>query len=391
MEELTLDSILTGDQINNLFSNEETQESPPEEKGDKEDNKKDKETKPPEEKTDEIETTEASLEALFGEPESVGSNEDKQDKEDTSSDKSNTSSNFYSSIANALVEDGILQNLNEESLSKIKTPEDFAEAISNEIKSQLDEKQKRINEALESGMELSEIQQYERYINILDNVTDEQLDSEGEEGENLRKNIIYQDCLNKGFSKERAMKVVDRAIRSGTDIEDAKEALQDNKKFFKDKYDSVLKEAKQAQEEEKKKLKQQAEELKTSILEEDKAFGEISLDKKTRQRVYDSICKPVYTNPESGEKLTVIQKYELEHRTDFLKNVGLLFVLTDGFKNINKLVNDKVKKETKKSLSNLEHTLKSSGSNLNKGNLSFANNSGDNDPESLFKGWQLSV
>lgn len=391
MEELTLDSILTGDQINNLFSNEETQGSPPEEKGDKEDNKKDKETKPPEEKTDEIETTEASLEALFGEPESVGSNEDKQDKEDTSSNKSNTSSNFYSSIANALVEDGILQNLNEESLSKIKTSEDFAEAISNEIKSQLDEKQKRINEALESGMELSEIQQYERYINILDNVTDEQLDSEGEEGENLRKNIIYQDCLNKGFSKERAMKVVDRAIRSGTDIEDAKEALQDNKKFFKDKYDSVLKEAKQAQEEEQKKLKQQAEELKTSILEEDKAFGEISLDKKTRQRVYDSICKPAYTNPESGEKLTVIQKYELEHRTDFLKNVGLLFVLTDGFKNINKLVNDKVKKETKKSLSNLEHTLKSSGSNLNKGNLSFANNSGDNDPESLFKGWQLSV
>ena len=50
-----------------------------------------------------------------------------------------------------------------------------------------------------------------------------------------------------------------------------------------------------------------------------------------------------------------------------------------------------VKKETKKSLSNLEHTLKSSGSNLNKGNLSFANNSGDSDPESLFKGWQLSV
>ena len=391
MEELTLDSILTGDQINNLFSNEETQGAPPEEKGDKEDNKKDKETKPPEEKTNEIETTEASLEALFGEPESVGSNEDKQDKEDTSSNKSNTSSNFYSSIANALVEDGILQNLNEESLSKIKTSEDFAEAISNEIKSQLDERQKRINEALESGMELSEVQQYERYINILDNVTDEQLDSEGEEGENLRKNIIYQDCLNKGFSKERAMKVVDRAIRSGTDIEDAKEALQDNKKFFKDKYDSVLKEAKQAQEEEKKKLKKQAEELKTSILEEDKAFGEISLDKKTRQRVYDSICKPVYTNPESGEKLTVIQKYELEHRTDFLKNVGLLFVLTDGFKNINKLVNDKVKKETKKSLSNLEHTLKSSGSNLNKGNLSFANNSGDNDPESLFKGWQLSV
>ena len=53
--------------------------------------------------------------------------------------------------------------------------------------------------------------------------------------------------------------------------------------------------------------------------------------------------------------------------------------------------NDKVKKETKKNLRNLEHTLKGRGNNLGGGNLSFANNSGDNDPESLFKGWKLSV
>ena len=48
-----------------------------------------------------------------------------------------------------------------------------------------------------------------------------------------------------------------------------------------------------------------------------------------------------------------------------------------------------VKKETKKSLRELEHTLK--GSSGLKGNLTFANNSGDSDPESLFKGWKLSV
>lgn len=68
-----------------------------------------------------------------------------------------------------------------------------------------------------------------------------------------------------------------------------------------------------------------------------------------------------------------------------------MFVLTDGFKDINRLVNDKVKKETKKSLRNLEHTLKGSGNNLGGGNLSFANNSGDNDPESFFKNWKLKV
>lgn len=385
MEELSLDNILTEDQINNLFSDESIQETPPE---DKEPEEEEKET--PEDK--EFETTEASPEELFGgKPESVGSEEETKEKKDTTSTRSDTSSNFYSSIANALVEDGILQNLDEESLAKIKTPEDFAEAISNEIKSQLDERQKRVNEALDLGVEPTEIQKYEKFISILDGVTEERLTSENEEGENLRKNLIYQDCLNKGFSKEKALKMVERSIKAGTDIEDAREALQDNKDFYKSQYDSMLAEARKADEEEKKKLKKQSDELKTSILEEEKAFGEISLDKATRQRVYDSICKPVFTDPDTGERLTAVQKYELEHRTDFLKNVGLLFVLTDGFKNINRLVNDKVKKETKKSLKSLEHTLSGRGNNFGGGNLSFANNSGDNDPESLFKGWKLSV
>lgn len=386
MEGLSLDNILNEDQINNLFSNEPTQETPPEDKGDKEI----KETETPEDST-EIETTEASPEQLFGGPESVSSEEDIQGNEDTTSTRSDKSSNFYSSIANALVEDGILQNLDEESLSKIKTAEDFAELFSNQIKSQLDERQKRVNEALDLGIEPTEIQKYERFINILNNITEEGLMSEDDEGENLRKNLIFQDCINKGFSRDKAAKMVERSFKAGTDIEDAKEALQDNKSFYKNQYNSILEEARKADLEEKENIKKQAAKLKTSILEEDKAFGEVTIDKVTRQKVYDSICKPIYTDPESGMKLTAIQKYELENRTDFLKNVGLLFVLTDGFKNINRLVDDKVKKETKKSLRNLERTLSSRGNTFNNSNLSLANNSGDNDPESLFKGWKLSV
>lgn len=387
-EELSLDNILSEEQINNLFSDEAIQETPTSE--DKNKDKEDKDT-PENKETQEFEATEATPDELFGKPESVGSEEETKDKKDTTSKRSDTSSNFYSSIANALVEDGILQNLDKEEITKIQTAEDFAEVISNQIKSQFDERQKRVNEALELGVEPSEIQKYEKFISILNGVTEEKLTLENEEGENLRKNLIYQDCLNKGFSKEKALKMVDRSIKAGTDIEDAREALQDNKDFYNSQYNSMLEEARKVDEEEKKKLKQQADALKTSILEEDKAFGEITLDKATRQRVYDSICKPVYTDPESGEKFTAIQKYELEHRTEFLKNIGLLFVLTDGFKDINRLVNDKVKKETKKSLRNLEHTLSSRGNNLGGGNLSFANNSGDNDPESLFKGWKLSV
>lgn len=389
MEELSLDSILTEDQIDNLFSDKPIQETPSE---DNKPEEKDKETPEDKDKNkEEFEATEANPEELFGKPESVGSEEKTKDEKGTTSKGHDTSSNFYSSIANALVEDGILQNLDKDSLAKINTPEDFAEAISNEIKSQLDERQKRVNEALNLGVEPTEVQKYERFISVLDSITDDKLTSEDEDGENLRKNLIYQDCLNKGFSKEKALKMVERSIKAGTDIDDARDALNDNKDFYKSQYNSMLEEARKADEEEKKKFRKQSEELKTSILEEEKAFGEITLDKATRQRVYDSICKPVYTDPDTGERLTAVQKYELENKTDFLKNIGLLFVLTNEFKNIDRLVNDKVKKETKKSLKNLEHVLNGRGNNLSNSNLSFANNSGDTDPESLFKGWKLSV
>ena len=384
MEELSLDNILSEDQVVGLFSNGPTEEDTPTDTPS---------TEPPEntEQIEDIKTTEATPEELFGEPESVGSEEeDIKDEKGTASNKGGSSSSFYSSIANALVEDGILQNLDDDQLSKINSAEDFAEVISNQIKNQFDERQKRIDDALNFGIEPTEIQKYERYLDTLEHITDDKLSSEDEAGEHLRKNLIYQDYLNKGYTQERALKMVERSFKAGTDIDDAREALQDNKDFFSNQYNQLIKNAKVESDNYQKEIKKQADKLRNSILEEDKAFGEIAVDKGTRQKVYDCICKPAYTDPETGTKLTAIQKYELENRVDFLKNVGLLYVLTDGFKNIDRLVQDKVKKETKKSLRNLEHTLKGDAS-IRGGNLTFVNNSGETDPESLFKGWKLSV
>lgn len=376
MEELSLDNILSEDQINGLFSEENTQEPP-----------KGGEGSPEEKKIEEKETTEVNPEELFGEPESVGS-EDKTGKEGTASTKNGSSPDFYSSIANALVEDGIFQNLDDTELSKIETAEDFAELVSAQIKSQFDERQKRVDEALNAGVELTEVQRYENYLSTLDGITEDGISKEDEAGENLRKNLIYQDYINRGMTKERALKYVERSIKQGTDIEDAKEALQSNKEFFKDQYDKLIKEAKENEQKEKEAQKKQAEEFKTSILESKKAFGEIELDKVTRQKVYDSITKPVYTDPETGNRLTAVQKYEMENRTEFLKNIGLIYVLTDGFKNLNGLVQGKVKKEMKKGLRELERTISHTARTSN-GDLNFA--SGVRDPNSRSTKWDLDI
>lgn len=367
MEELSLDNILEEAQIEELFPTEETQEN-----------------KTPDNNSKEETTEVVNPDELFQEtPESVGSEENKKDKEGTESTDASTSPSFYSSIASAFVEDSIFQNLDKEKASKIETSEDFAAAMEEEINSRLDETQKRINEALNAGIEPTEIQKHERYLQVLDNITEDKLSDENDEGENLRRSVIYQDYVNRGFSKERAMREVERSFKSGTDIEDAKEALQSNREFYKTQYEALVKEAKEEKAAEEKKLQEQAEKLRTSILEEKKAFGEIDLDKATRQKVYDSIMKPMYKDPETGEKLTAIQKYESENRNDFLKNVGLIYVLTDGFKNLDGLVKGKVNKEVKKGLRELENTINTT-SRTSTGSLRFTSGVGGDSRYSKF-------
>ena len=385
-EELSLDNILGAEEIENLFvEDDETQDTPPAngEPPKEEEPNKDKE-----------ETTEVvDVDNLFTEtPESVGSGkENTEEKEDTTPKGDGTSpKNFYSSIAKALKEEGIFPDLNDEGLSKVKDPEDFRDLIDQQIKAGLDERQKKIDEALNAGVEPTEIRKYENAINFLGSIKEENISDEGDKGEKLRKDLIYQDFINRGYSKERAAREVQKSFNAGTDIDDAKEALESNIGFFKDKYDELINDAKSEAEQEEKERKEQAEKLKSSILNDKEVFGDLSVDKSTRQKIYDNIAKPVYKDPETGEYFTAIQKYEMENRTDFLKNIGLLFTLTDGFKNLDGLVKGKVKKEVNKGLRELEHTLNNTA-RTSDGNLKFVSGV-DEDPESFIgKGWNLDV
>ena len=377
--DLSLDNILTDEDISSLFEDDNIEETSSDETDDnktKEDNK----------------TTEVNVEELFAEPESVGrennNNEEQEDTNDPNDD--GASPNFFSSIAAALVDEGVFPDLNEDEISQIKGPEDFRDLIDRQIKSGIDEANQRVLEALNAGVEPTAIQNYERVLSYLDSIDDATLEDESEKGENLRKNIIYQDYINRGFSKERATKEVEKSFRAGTDIEDAKESLTGNKDFYKGQYNDLIKEGKEAEAKEAKKQKEQAEELKKSILTEKKVFGDIEIDKNTRQRVYDNVAKPIYKDPDSGEYLTAVQKYQREHPVEFSKNLGLLFTLTDGFKNIDTLVGGKVKKEVKKGLRELETKIRSTSSSTS-GNLKFANG-GYNDKESVFsKNFEIDI
>lgn len=383
MEGLDMSNILSPDEVDNLFTDdggEETQVIPPEKQEEDKDNKT----------TTEI--TEIDPESLFDESESVGSEKvDTKGKESTSSKETGASpkTNFYSSIASALKEEGILSDLDDETLSKIESPEDFAEAMEAQLKAQLDERQKRIDEALQVGIEPDEVRKYEGTISYLNTITEDAIIDESAEGEKLRKQLIFQDFLNRGFSKERAQRETQKSISSGSDIEDAKEALASNKEYFKQEYDNIIAEAREAEEAEKARLKKEAADLKKAILEDKEVFEGLELDKTTREKVYNSISKPVYRDPETGEYLTAVQKYERDNRPDFLKKLGVLFTLTDGFTNLDKLVKPAAKKQVRKSLRELEHTINTTRRNTD-GSLNFMSGVSD-DSESKVSDYDIDV
>lgn len=358
MEELDLDNILSGDEIATLF------EEPP---------KKEPKEEPKEEKKEE--TTDFDEENPFGtsQKESVGSeDEDIQGKGDTDNNGVSSSpknKNFYSSITDALVVDGIFPDLDKETIQNVKTPEDFQKIIEEQINARFTEKEKRINEALNNKVEPSVVQQYESTIDYLNNINDDSLSAEDEEGENLRKQLIYNDYLNRGFSKTRAEKMVNDAIENGTDIDDAKDALQGVKDFYNNKYKEILDSAKENEKKLAEERTKQSENLKKSIMEDKNLYGDVDVDKATRTKIYDFITKPVYKDS-NGNYMTALQKYQSENTIEAMKNFAICYTLTNGFKDWSKLGSKQAKKEIKKGLANLEKVINSTSRN-NDGSLGF--------------------
>lgn len=77
-------------------------------------------------------------------------------------------------------EEGIFPDLDDEVLSKVKEPEDFRDLVEQQIKAGLEERQKRIDDALNYGIEPTEIKRYENTLNFLDSVKEENITGESD-------------------------------------------------------------------------------------------------------------------------------------------------------------------------------------------------------------------
>lgn len=395
MEGLSFDNILGEQEIETLFTDPEDNDVQEEHKETEEEEVETPDSDDKKQKEKDNTTEDVDPENLFEDkaPESVGSGKDNEGKEGTAPDNDadgTSPNNFYSSIANACAVDGIFPNLDDETIKMAVDAESFSNLIEAEINARFDEKQKRISQALENGVEPNDIKKYESTINYINTITDAAIAEESEKGEQLRYNLIYQDFINKGMTPDKAKKFADRTVDAGTDVEDAKEALLSNKEFFSNAYNKMLQDAQQKADEEKAEREKNAKELEKSLMKDKQLFGDMEISNDIRKKAFDSVSKPVYKDPETGDYMTAIQKYESEHRAEFLKYTGLIFAMTNGFKDFDSFAKGKVKKEVKKGLRELEQTLNNTRRN-NDGSLRMVTNQKDDPNSFISKGMKLDL
>lgn len=386
MEGIGLDNMLSPEEVERRFSEDAVvQEATSEESSSKPEEK---------EETSEEQTAEVDFSDLLGnQSEGVGSEEKSEGNGGTPKSKNDTgapNTNLFSSIAKALRDEGVFPDLSDETLNNIKDAASFRQMFEEQSSTTLTERQKRLEEALNGGANTEELRSYQNDLSIVDFLnakdTADKLESESEEGETLRKQVMYQDYINRGISEERAKRLVMKSIDDGTDIEDAKEALNSCKDFYNSRIDSYQKEVENRKKSIKEQEEKQYDNLKKQIIDTEDFFGGVKVDKNIRQKAYDSLTKPVYKD-ENGNFLTAMQKYQKENPMDFMKNVALMYSLTDGFKNIERLTSKKVKAEVKRGFAELESVLNNTRRNSD-GTLNFANGDFTNEDR---ENWELAI
>lgn len=284
-------------------------------------------------------------------------NLEEEDNSDNTDDSSDTNDGeLYSSFASVLKEQGLLPSLNLEK-DKISSLEDLAESIRGEIKAQSDQYLvEKIGEqglkALEKGVSLGEYQQYQKAINTLDSIKEEDL-SDLE----LAKNIILQDYVAQGIPQERAMRILKKSIELGDDIvlEDAKESLKSLRATQDIKLAEIEKEREAALKAQKKEQEKLDNDLKNSIYNSKEIIEGFKPSKTVKDKVYRSITEIVGQSPD-GVPENKLMKQRREDPIGFDTKLYYLYELTEGFSDFSKLIQSSESKAIKNLNKALRHT-----------------------------------
>lgn len=387
MDGIGLDNMMGAEELESFFGNQEPEERLSGEQAGEE-------TPASEEQNDtENDTAEVDFSDLLGgSPESVGSEGNSEGNGGTpaSNKPGSPQDNLFSSIARILRDKGVFPDLSDDALEAVSDEEALEKLFDDKVSSMLDERQQRLEKALNGGASTDEMKIYQNALQLSQYLessdTYNTLIKEDKDGEDLRRKVMYQDYVNRGFSHERTVRLIEKSFADGSDMEDAKEAFDSCKDFYRKQVDGFQKEMEDRQTKKKAAEEKQYNSLKKHILETESFYDGVKVDKATRQKAYDSITKPVYKD-EQGNYLTALQKYQKEKPVEFMENVAMLYALTGGFKSVQNLTKGKVQKELKKEYESIRNLINNSRRN-DSGGLELGNTAPDEDER---EHWSLAV
>lgn len=294
----------------------------------------------------------------------VNSGEGGDDNKSTPSDVTSTDNNSQPSaehltlFASALAEEGVL-SLDED--DKIESFDDLAKVVEKTIRQNelagLTPTQREYLKAIENGITHNEFVQTQQKIADVSNIKEETV----KENEDLQKQLIAEDFISKGYSKEKAEKLAQRSFDLGENEADALEAL-------KAKQESVLKEKEALEKQRAEDLKNQEKQVKETLEKVKKqVFDEKSevipgfkFNKKVAEEVYKSMTQPI-DYAENGQPISRSQKLRMDNPIDFEHKLNYLLVMTKDFTDFSAFDNTNKTKKSKQFLDKLTDSSSSGG------------------------------
>ena len=210
----------------------------------------------------------------------VDTNNEETDKEITPSSANKETANSFLLLGNALAEEGILSEFDEEGFDKLveetgsggkallQIMNNRLAEVETSIKESYDEDYKAYLQLKEVGVDSNEAFDLTNLNSQLEQIDDDIL----EESEDTRKNILQMHFKNTtNWSDQRIVKHIEKLVTNGEDIDEAKEALPELQKFTKESIQLKHKEYTETQN----KLKIQQEEAAKDIRDTFKSDAEI--------------------------------------------------------------------------------------------------------------------
>lgn len=258
----------------------------------------------------------------------------------------------FGELARALAEEAIFSDA--EGAAKVEDAEGFRRLMEAEVRSRVDAENRRALEALDAGAPPDDVRRLEAISRDLDGYDEARLADEGDDGAALRKELIYKRALFDGMDEARAAKEVEKSMRAGTDIDDAREALADMRAAAKEAYGNMVAEARRRKEEAAARDAEARRRLEADIMGGEGLTGPLS--EAVRRRVVNNVMTPSETLPD-GRRVTPLQKYCM---TDPMaaRVLGELFTLTGGFRDLGALAEAKARKGVSRGLADMERRLR---------------------------------